>query len=140
MIDFTLSENDEQILASVREEALLCRKYARHYEENEHEFPPDELPEAANWDPKVKRPKERSPEDSSMPVMAMLGMMGNYWGDYSVRLRQARGGLGNAALSAAGTPEQKERWGNEAPSRAAARTPPASRPAPCSTRRPANGS
>jgi acyl-CoA dehydrogenase len=113
MIDFTLSENDEQILASVREEALLCRKYARHYEENEHEFPPDELPEAANWDPKVKRPKERSPEDSSMPVMAMLGMMGNYWGDYSVRLRQARGGLGNAALSAAGTPEQKERWGNE---------------------------
>ncbi len=112
MIDFNLSENDEKILAGVREEALLCRKYARHYDENEHEFPPDELPEASSWKPSVKR-GEPSPEDSSMPVMSMLGIMGRHWGDYSVRLRQDRGGLGNAALSASGTPEQKTRWGGE---------------------------
>ena len=27
----------------------MARKYARQYDENEHEFPPDELPEAKDW-------------------------------------------------------------------------------------------
>ena len=41
MIDFTLTENDKAHLARVREEALICRKYARYYEEREGEFPPE---------------------------------------------------------------------------------------------------
>ena len=49
MIDFTLTENDKAQLARVRAEALICRKYARYYEEREGEFPPDELPEAAEF-------------------------------------------------------------------------------------------
>jgi acyl-CoA dehydrogenase len=43
MIDFSLSENDEKILQAVREEALICRKYARYYDDHEEEFAPDEL-------------------------------------------------------------------------------------------------
>lgn len=112
MIDFTFTDNDEKTLAAVREEALLYRKYARHYEENEHEFPPDELPEASTWKPSSPPPDSDGPR-SSIPVMAMLGIMGRHWGDYSVRLRQDGGALGNAALSASGTPEQKQRWGEE---------------------------
>jgi hypothetical protein len=46
MIDFTLTENDEKVLAAVREEALICRNYARYYDEHEEEFAPDALPEA----------------------------------------------------------------------------------------------
>jgi len=41
----------------------------------------------------------------------MLIAMGETWGDYSVRMRRGSGGLGNAALRAAGTPEQQQRWG-----------------------------
>ena len=49
MIDFTFSERDERVLDYVRAEALVARKYARQYDENEHEFPPDELPEAKDY-------------------------------------------------------------------------------------------
>ena len=44
--------------------------------------------------------------------MMALHAMGAYWGDYSIRLKQSGGGLGNAALSAAGTKEQQEKWGH----------------------------
>jgi len=46
MINFEPTEGDRKILDQVRTEALICRKYARYYDENEHEFPPDELEEA----------------------------------------------------------------------------------------------
>ncbi len=112
MIDFTLSDNDQKRLQATREEALVCREYARYFDENEHEFPPDELKEAASFQPSVQ-PGAPSPDDSGVPVMSMLVTMGQTWGDYSVRMRRGRGGLGNAALQAQGTPEQKERWGTE---------------------------
>jgi acyl-CoA dehydrogenase len=50
-------------------------------------------------------------ESSNLAIMAMLICMGETWGDYSVRMRRIKGGLGNAALRAAGTPEQQEKWG-----------------------------
>ena len=40
----------------------------------------------------------------------MLIVAGQTWGDYSVRMRRQSGGLGNAALRAAGTPEQVAKW------------------------------
>ncbi len=112
MIDFRLTETDKKILARLREEAIICRKYAREFDEREGEMIPDSLPETeafyANADP-VPTP---GPEDTQGPVMMSLKAMGAYWGDYSVRLkREMRGGLGNAALGAAGTDEQKEKWG-----------------------------
>jgi alkylation response protein AidB-like acyl-CoA dehydrogenase len=73
-----------------------------------------------------------------MPVMSMLLSSGQTWGDYSVRLRRAKGGLGNAALRASGTPEQQEKW--KGLTLAMAITEPAAarirrrcRPRPCST-------
>jgi acyl-CoA dehydrogenase len=111
MIDFTLSENDRKVLDYVRQEALVSRKYARYYDEHEHEFPPDELEEAGDFPGVYAVMGGRSDRDTSMATMSMLISMGQYWGDYSVRVRQGRGGLGNAALAAAGTPEQKEKFG-----------------------------
>jgi acyl-CoA dehydrogenase len=111
MIDFSLTENDQKVLDYVRKEALVCRKYARYHDENEHEFPPDELPEAKDFPGVFKVMGERTAEDSGMGVMSMLISAAQNWGDYSVRIRRATGGLGNAALRAAGTPEQQAKWG-----------------------------
>jgi acyl-CoA dehydrogenase len=111
MIDFTLSERDKDQLERTRQAALICRKYARYYDENEGEFPPDEVPEAAEYYANQKPLAESNGKDTPPPVLMVLQTIGQYWGDYSVRLRQGKGGgLGNAALSAAGTPEQKEKW------------------------------
>jgi acyl-CoA dehydrogenase len=111
MIDFQLTDNDQKILAAVREQALVCRRYARYYDENEHEFPPDALPEAKDNPPAYAMLRDRTADDTSFPVMSMLIAAGESWGDYSVRMRRGTGGLGNAALRAAGTPEQQKQWG-----------------------------
>ena len=111
MIDFTLTTNDQKVLDAIRREALVCRGYARHYDEHEDEFPPDELPEASEFPPMMSLFAGRGPEDTGLGVMSMMLTAGQTWGDYSVRMRRGKGGLGNAALRAAGTPEQQEQWG-----------------------------
>ncbi len=113
MIDFTLSEKDEKVLAAVREEALVARRYARYYDEHEEEFAPDTLPEAKDFKNPFALLAKRDELDSSMGVMSMLVTAGQTWGDYTVRMRRGTGGLGNAALRASGTPEQQTRWGNK---------------------------
>jgi acyl-CoA dehydrogenase len=110
MIDFTLTETDNAQIDRWREEALICRKYARYYDENEHEMPPDRLDEADEFYANAAQLPESGPEDSSKPIMMGFASMIGHYGDYSIRLsRGGSGGLGNAALSAAGTPEQ-QKW------------------------------
>jgi acyl-CoA dehydrogenase len=60
----------------------------------------------------MSRMGERTDEDSGMAVLTTLIAMGQTWGDYSVRMRRNERGLGNSALQAAGTPEQKRKWGD----------------------------
>jgi acyl-CoA dehydrogenase len=110
MIDFTLTPKDQELLDQVRAEALICRKYARYYDEHEEEFIPDEFPESADFESVYRHFAGRTDEDTPMPVISMLLSAGQTWGDYSVRLKRAPGGLGNAALRASGTPEQNEKW------------------------------
>jgi acyl-CoA dehydrogenase len=112
MINFELSDSDRKILDHVREEALVCRGYARYYDENEHEFPPDALPEADGRENVYALLRGRDELDSSLGVISMLITMGETWGDYSVRMRRGKGGLGNEAQRAAGTPEQQQKWGH----------------------------
>ena len=112
MIDFELTPHDRRVLDSLRAEALVCRRYARHYDENEHEFPPDELPEAGDFPPLMSLFQGRGPGDTGLGAMSMLAAAAQSWGDYSVRMRRGKGGLGNAALRAAGTPEQQKKWGH----------------------------
>ncbi len=110
MIDFELTAKDREILEAIRREALVARGYARHYDENEHEFPPDELPEAKDFPSVFSLFAGRGKEDTGMGVMSMLLTAGQTWGDYAVRMRRGKGGLGNAALRAAGTLSQQEKW------------------------------
>jgi acyl-CoA dehydrogenase len=112
MIDFTLSAQDQKIIDHLKAEGLVARKYARQYDENEHEFPPDELPEAKDWPDVWSLMKGRGEGDTSLAVMGMLISHWQTWGDYSVRMRRSETGLGNAALNAAGTKEQIAKWGH----------------------------
>ncbi len=111
MIDFSLSENDRQVLDEVRRQSLVCREYARYYDDHEDEFAPDELPEASDFGSPYAAMAQGGDLDSSMGVLSMLVAAGQTWGDYTVRMRRGGGGLGNAALRASGTPEQQLRWG-----------------------------
>ncbi len=110
MINFELSENDRKVIEGLRAQALVARQYARYYDENEHEFPPDELEEAKNFPSLSELLEGRTDQDTPISVLGMLIVAAQTWGDYSVRMRRERGGLGNAALRAAGTPEQIEKW------------------------------
>jgi acyl-CoA dehydrogenase len=110
MIDFQLTQKDRDMLDAVRREALVARTYARFYDENEHEFPPDQLPEAKDFPNVFAMFAGRTADDTGMGVMSMLMTAGQTWGDYSVRMKRGKGGLGNAALRAAGTPAQQQKW------------------------------
>ena len=72
MIDFELSDNEKQILAKVREQSLVARRYARYYDENEHEFPPDELPEAEHYPNLLDALSQLGEKDSGRAVMSLL--------------------------------------------------------------------
>ncbi len=71
MIDFTLTENDKAQLARTRAEALICRKYAREYEERE-ELPPEELPERKEFLANAEPVPEAGPDDSPREHLADL--------------------------------------------------------------------
>ena len=111
MIDFTLSANDRAMLEAIRSEGELARKYARYYDEHEDELTPDMLPGASQLPARHELMAQPSSEDSSGAVIAMLLTAARTWGDYAVQPRRGKGALGNAALHAAGTEAQKERWG-----------------------------
>ena len=55
--------------------------------------------------------QKTDPARNGRNLVAVLGMMELCWGDVGLALTIPRQGLGNAALSAVGTPEQRERFG-----------------------------
>jgi acyl-CoA dehydrogenase len=113
MIDFRLSDNDRDILEQVRREGLAVRKHARYFDDHEDELSPEKLPEADSFPNLAKRVMQRPADDTAPATFQMILGMARQWGD-TVPLRQPPLALGNAALQAAGTPEQKERWGETA--------------------------
>jgi acyl-CoA dehydrogenase len=115
MIDFQLSDRDEEILSMLRAEGMIARKYARYYDDREEdELPPDVLPEGADLPGKRRRliGERKIDEDGGNAVLQMWLTIYQTWGDYAVRVKRSPGGLGNAALLAAGSKEQNEKWGH----------------------------
>jgi len=112
MIDFTLTETDEARLGRIYAEGRFVRQFARDADENEGELPPSSLPGAEDFLATLEKPPAPGAEDTQGPAMMSLQAIATYWGDYSLRPVQPSGGggLGNAALGAAGTEEQKAMW------------------------------
>ncbi len=111
MVDFTLSKIDETILEQVRAEGRAGEKYARYYEDHEDELLPDRLPEADDFPPIAELFKKRAFDDTPGSTLGML-MAIERAATCGVPLVQPTRGLGNAALMAAGTDEQKKKWGH----------------------------
>ncbi|MGE0830610.1 MAG: acyl-CoA dehydrogenase family protein [Hyphomonadaceae bacterium] len=111
MIDFELTEADREILALAKEEALIGRAYARHYDTDwdAHEPPAD---------PPLKSPKgprqlveERLAETSGRNVLDGLLSIIDQWGDVAVRHNEI--GIGTMIVMSGGTPDIQAEWGDK---------------------------
>jgi len=111
MVDFSLCEKDREVIAELRRQALVQRKYARYYDDHEDEMPPDEFPEAVEFDHIEQMAADRGKDGCTPTVFLLLKTIEEYRGDF-LRLRVLKWALGNASLSAIGTKEQKEKWGH----------------------------
>lgn len=110
MVDFTLSDHDRKILEAVAAEASAGAKHAKYYEDHEDEVLPKAFPEADRFPSLLRLMKGRPSDDTGAAIMQLLVTI-ERWANGGVTLRQPPTALGNAALNAAGTPAQKERWG-----------------------------
>ena len=113
MVDFSLSEKDQEFIDETARYKKVVEKYARYYDDHEEELVPPEFPEAKDWDhlPQMDldRPKQ---EGATKPfTFRMHRTVVNALGTGNISLREVKRALGNAALTAQGTDEQKKKWG-----------------------------
>lgn len=113
MVDFSIHEKDQELLDETARFKEVTDGYARYYDENEEELVPPEFPEAKDWDHLAKMDLERGKiEGVTKPfTFRMLRSITNCLGTGNISLREVKRALGNAALTAAGTDEQKKKWG-----------------------------
>jgi acyl-CoA dehydrogenase len=115
MIDFELSENVQTLQKMVRAVAeQAMRPISREYDEREHEKPWDFLNmmwQVSGGNPVggavEKKPKE-GPNERNLAMCVSIEELA--WGDAGLYLSIPNSGLGGAAVAAAGTPQQKERF------------------------------
>ncbi len=115
MVDFSLNEKDREILEEIRKQGLVVRKYTRYYDDHEDELPPSEFPEAKDFAhiPMMMLERPKAEGACSPTVFGILVDLYQSWGDSMMTLKAYNFGLGNASLAAAGTEEQKKKWGNK---------------------------
>ena len=111
MVDFTLGEKDKKISIELRKQAEVQRKYARYYDLHEDEILPEEFPESPEFDHIDQMVEERGQDGCTPAVFLILRTIEEFRGDF-LKLRGLRTALGNASLTAAGTKEQKKKWGH----------------------------
>src|SRR5437870_4379825 len=114
MIDFELSEGvqiQRQMVHAVAEQAM--RPIAREYDEREHEKPWDFLNmmwQVSSGNPVAGAEKKPREERSERNLAMCVAIEELSWGDAGLYLAIPNTGLGGAAVAAAGTPEQNERF------------------------------
>jgi acyl-CoA dehydrogenase len=117
MIDFSLSPEIENIRNMIHMLAeTTMRPIAREYDEREHEKPMDWFTMMWNASKglvsfggeKKETKGERTPSERQMRTAVIIEELS--WGDAGLYLSIPNPGLGGAAVMAAGTPEQKERF------------------------------
>ena len=113
MIDFSINEKDQEIFDEIKKQGVALRNYTRYYDDHEEEIPPDEFPEAKNFEHIMGMMMERGNAEGACTgtVFMILSDLYQSWGDSMMTLKAMNMGLGNASLAAAGTDEQKKKWG-----------------------------
>jgi acyl-CoA dehydrogenase len=121
MIDFALSptiENTRQMIHQVAETTM--RPISREYDEREHEKPTEwlnmmwtaskGLVSFSGGKKQDTKDTDGKPKPSERMVRSAIMIEELSWGDAGLYLSIPNAGLGGAAVSAAGTPEQQERF------------------------------
>ena len=108
MIDFELTQEDQDVLKLAHDQALIGRHYANYYDRHEDELPPDQFPEAADLANPVELAGEGVSGSSGPRVLHSLVMLETSWG--GMALHRSKWGLGNTVLQTVATPEQVEKW------------------------------
>lgn len=117
MIDFSLSQEIENTRSMIHMAAeTTMRPISREYDEHEHEKPMDWLKMMWNaskglvslGSEKKAAKGERKPSERQVRTAVVIEELS--WGDAGLYLSIPNPGLGGAAVMAAGTPEQKERF------------------------------
>ncbi len=114
MIDFELSDgikNMQQLTHMVAETRM--RPISREYDEREHEKPQDFIDfmwTVSGSNPIGGGPEKRKDGPSERNLSMCVSVEELTWGDAGLYLSIPNAGLGGAAVAAAGTPEQKERF------------------------------
>ena len=112
MVKLMYSEGEKAYIEAMKEEGAFLRTMAREWDDRESEIQPETLPGAEDLpNAFMAFAKGDAEENSPGAVLGMLVTIYGSWGDV-LRANVSGGALGNAALAAAGTPEQKERWGS----------------------------
>lgn len=126
MIDFELPPQAKIAIKMVRGLAEgVFRKHARYYDVHEHEEPKElkafarvgagSLSGGGKKDKKDEKKKEKKEGEKKEPgvrgLISALAAEEMAWGDAGLMLSLPGLGLGNAAIGAVATPEQKERFG-----------------------------
>jgi acyl-CoA dehydrogenase len=122
MINLELPEQLEglsQLIHAVAQNVL--RPVSRKYDTQEHDVPTelsvlDRRPKpgqaAANAGPKSRpEPGVKQPNKNGTNLQSVISIQEMCWGDVGLMLSIPGQGLGNAAINAVATPEQKERFG-----------------------------
>jgi len=95
----------------------IFRPIARKYDIQEHDVPEELEVLRAAGQPKKKdkkdeaKPKSKKPSNASINSVLVSEEMS--WGDLGLMLSVPGSGLGNAAINAVGTPDQKEKFGSK---------------------------
>ncbi len=118
MISFEIPESIEKMVTMIEAVATeMMRPQARHYDEHEHEIPWDYINFMHGAFQSAGGEVTLAPDDSKDDGKPSIGYQGmaHYiemlsWGDAGLYLCTPRAGLGAAAVSAAGTPEQKAKF------------------------------
>ena len=124
MIEFEAPKPIQMLNTALETVAVnMMRPKSRYFDEHEHEIPWDYInfmhmamrqTGAGSLAPAEKKPKEGEPEKEKRPPIGyqqlayMLERLS--WGDCGMYLVTPGGGLGAAAVEAAGTPEQKQKF------------------------------
>jgi len=118
MINLELQEELKQVRAMMHNVAeTVLRPIARKYDIQEHD-----VPEELEFMRGARQPKKKDKEEGKKPktkkpsivnISTVLASEEMCWGDMGLMLSIPGQGLGNAAISAVGTPEQKEKFGSK---------------------------
>ena len=118
MINLELAKKHEETFGQVMMLAEhMMRPYSRKYDKEEHTYP-KEMEEVSKLIGSARSnpggPRTEVPEGTVVNggnMGSVVGLFGLCWGDVGLFLGMPGSGLGNAAISAVGTAEQKQKFG-----------------------------